>query len=264
LSEADIIECCEKGYDLGFRTFVLQGGEDPWFNEKRIEGLVKGIKERFGDCAVTLSVGEHPKETYQRWFEAGADRFLLRHETADDIHYRALHPEELTLENRKRCLYDLKEIGYQVGCGFMVGSPFQKTEHIVKDLLFIREFSTDMVGIGPFIPCKNTPFEKEKAGTLELTVFLLAVVRLMNPTVLLPATTALASIDPLGREKGILAGANVCMPNLSPQDVRDKYNLYDGKVSSGSEAAEALVELSERVKKIGYNIVISRGDRIKA
>lgn len=264
LSEDEIFECCEKGYDLGFRTFVLQGGEDPWYDEKRIESLVKGIKKRFSDCAVTLSVGEHPKEAYKRWFEAGADRFLLRHETADDVHYRALHPEELSLENRKRCLYDLKELGYQVGCGFMVGSPFQKTEHIVKDLLFIKDFSPDMVGIGPFIPCRNTPFEKEKAGTLELTVFLLAVVRLMNPTVLLPATTALASIDPVGREKGILAGANVCMPNLSPQAVRGKYNLYDGKANSGSEAAEALAELSERVKKIGYNVVISRGDRIKA
>lgn len=260
LSEDEIFECCEKGYDLGFRTFVLQGGEDPWYDEKRIESLVKGIKKRFGDCAVTLSVGEHPKEAYKRWFEAGADRFLLRHETADVVHYRALHPEELSLENRKRCLYDLKEIGYQVGCGFMVGSPYQTSAHLARDLKFIEEFGPDMCGIGPFIPHKDTPFAKETAGNVELTCYLLSIIRLIKPNILLPATTALGSLTEDGREKGILAGANVVMPNLSPAAVRKKYMLYNNKVSDGAESAQKRETLEERMFSIGYRVVTDRGD----
>ena len=256
----DILLCCAEGYKLGYRTFVLQGGEDPWYTPERIESLVRAIKKNHPDCAVTLSVGEHPKEVYQKWFDAGADRYLLRHETADDCHYATLHPAELTLENRKRCLYDLKDIGYQVGCGFMVGSPNQTTEHLVKDLLFIREFEPDMVGIGPFIPHHATPFKDEKQGSLELTVHLLAIVRLMLPNVLLPATTALGSIHPQGREKGILAGANVCMPNLSPENVRKNYSLYDNKLSTGAEAAQKCGDLALRMESIGYRIVTARGD----
>ncbi len=256
----DILLCCAEGYKLGYRTFVLQGGEDPWYTPERIESLVRAIKKNHPDCAVTLSVGEHPKEVYQKWFDAGADRYLLRHETADDCHYATLHPAELTLENRKRCLYDLKDIGYQVGCGFMVGSPNQTTEHLVKDLLFIRKFEPDMVGIGPFIPHHATPFKDEKQGSLELTVYLLAIVRLMLPNVLLPATTALGSIHPQGREKGILAGANVCMPNLSPENVRKNYSLYDNKLSTGAEAAQKCGDLALRMESIGYRIVTARGD----
>ncbi len=263
LSPEDILLCCKEGYALGYRTFVLQGGEDPRYTPERIESLVRSIKENHPDCAVTLSFGEHPKEVYQKWFDAGADRYLLRHETADECHYASLHPAELTLENRKRCLYDLKGIGYQVGCGFMVGSPNQTTEHLVKDLLFIREFEPDMVGIGPFIPHHATPFKNEKQGSLELTLYLLAIVRLMLPNVLLPATTALGSIDPQGREKGILAGANVCMPNLSPENVRKNYSLYDNKLSTGAEAAQSKGDLTLRMKAIGYNIVTDRGDHKK-
>lgn len=260
LSPEDILLCCAEGYRLGYRTFVLQGGEDPWYTPERIESLVSAIKKNHPDCAVTLSFGEHPMEVYKKWFDAGADRYLLRHETADDCHYSLLHPPELTLDNRKRCLYDLKEIGYQVGCGFMVGSPYQTTEHIVKDLLFIREFEPDMVGIGPFIPHHATPFKDEKRGSLELTLYLLAIVRLMLPNVLLPATTALGSIDPQGREKGILAGANVCMPNLSPENVRKNYSLYDNKLSTGAEAAQSKGDLTLRMEAIGYRIVTDRGD----
>ncbi len=260
LSPEDILLCCKEGYALGYRTFVLQGGEDPWYTPERIETLVRDIKKNHPDCAVTLSFGEHPKEVYKKWFDAGADRYLLRHETADDCHYATLHPAELTLENRKRCLYDLKEIGYQVGCGFMVGSPNQTTEHLVKDLLFIREFEPDMVGIGPFIPHHATPFKDEKAGSFELTLYLLAIVRLMLPNVLLPATTALGTIHPQGREKGILAGANVCMPNLSPEDVRKNYSLYDNKLSTGAEAAQKTGDLTLRMEAIGYRIVTARGD----
>ena len=261
LSQEQIMDCCREGYRLGFRTFVLQGGEDPWYNTDRIEDLVRTIKSEFSDCAVTLSVGEHPREVYQRWYDAGADRYLLRHETATAKHYSMLHPANLSLENRLRCLWDLKEIGYQVGCGIMVGSPGQTTENIADDLLFMAKFQPDMVGIGPFIPQHDTPFRDKTAGTLELTVSLLGIIRLMLPQVLLPSTTALGTIHPTGREQGILAGANVCMPNLSPTEVREKYALYDNKICTGDEAAQSLNSLKKRMESIGYRVVESRGDR---
>lgn len=260
LTGAEILNCCQEGYALGFRTFVLQGGEDPFFTPERIEALVRAIKAGYPDCAVTLSVGEHSRETYQRWFDAGADRYLLRHETANKAHYHRLHPPELSPENRKRCLWDLKEIGYQVGCGFMVGSPGQTAEHLAEDLLFIHDLQPEMVGIGPFIPQHDTPFAREKAGTLEQTLFLLGLLRLMLPEVLLPATTALGTIHPQGREMGILAGANVCMPNLSPVGVREKYALYDNKICTGDEAAQCRDCLALRMERIGYRVVTARGD----
>ncbi len=262
LSREQILECCRMGYALGYRTFVLQGGEDPWFTPERIEELVRSIKREWPDCAVTLSVGEHPKEVYQSWFDAGADRYLLRHETADYNHYRQLHPEEMSLENRMRCLWDLKRIGYQVGCGFMVGSPFQTAGTLAEDLLFIRELEPEMVGIGPFIPQKDTPFGGEPAGTLELTLYLLSVIRIMLPQVLLPATTALGTIHGQGRELGLMAGANVCMPNLSPTDVRKKYALYDNKICTGEEAAECVQCLRRRIESVGYRVSGTRGDHI--
>lgn len=262
LTAEQILSCCKDGYATGFRTFVLQGGEDPYFTPERITDIVSAIKERFPDCAVTLSVGEHPKETYRLWKEAGADRYLLRHETADALHYGKLHPENLTLDHRIRCLYALKELDYQVGCGFMVGSPFQTPKHLAKDLVFLREFQPHMVGIGPFIPHKDTPFRDETAGTLELTLTMVALTRLLLPEVLLPATTALGSIHPTGRELGILAGANVCMPNLSPEDVQDKYALYNNKLHTGAESARALEELSARMATVGYQVVTHRGDHI--
>lgn len=260
LTKKHILECCEIGYMLGFRTFVLQGGEDEYFTEERICSIVYDIKSRFQDCAVTLSIGEKSREAYQAYYRAGADRYLLRHETANQEHYERLHPKELCLENRKKCLYDLKEIGYQVGAGFMVGSPFQTLDTIYEDLQFIRELEPHMVGIGPFIPHKDTPFAGARAGTLEMTLRLLSIIRLMNPRVLLPATTALGTIHPMGRELGIEAGANVVMPNLSPVDVREKYQLYDNKLCTGDEAAESLHNLKKRMADIGYRIVIDRGD----
>ena len=260
LTKEEILACCADGYETGYRTFVLQGGEDGFFTEEKISDIVYSIKEKHPDCAVTLSVGEHPKKTYKAWFDAGADRYLLRHETADACHYARLHPEKLTLENRKACLYDLKEIGFQVGCGFMVGSPFQTFETLAKDLLFINELSPQMVGLGPFIPHHDTPFKDERGGELELCLFLLSVVRIMLPKVLLPATTALGTIHPQGRELGILSGANVCMPNLSPESVRKKYMLYDNKLSSGKESAQYLAQLSDDMEKIGYRVVVDRGD----
>ena len=252
LTEEEILECCKEGYELGFRTFVLQGGEDGYYTDDVLCTLIMHIKEHYPECAVTLSLGERSRESYQKLFDAGADRYLLRHETADEVHYGMLHPSELTLENRMRCLRDLKDIGYQTGCGFMVGSPFQTVEHLAKDLKFIEEFQPDMCGIGPFIPQKDTPFGEKEAGTLELTVFLLSVIRLIKPNILLPATTALGTIDPNGREKGILAGANVVMPNLSPASVRKKYMLYDNKVSDGAESAQCKQTLTEKMKNIGY------------
>ena len=260
LTDEQILSCCDSGYELGFRTFVLQGGEDPYYTDERICGLVLGIKQKYPDCAVTLSIGEKSKESYKRYFDAGADRYLLRHETANEKHYRKLHPEDMSLSNRKRCLWDLKEIGYQVGCGFMVGSPYQTIENLYEDMRFIKELQPHMVGIGPFISQKDTPFANEPSGTLEQTLRLLAIIRLIQPKVLLPATTALGTIHPRGREMGIQAGANVVMPNLSPVNVRGKYLLYDNKICTGDEAAECRYCMENRMKSIGYQVVVSRGD----
>ncbi|MFT3950517.1 MAG: [FeFe] hydrogenase H-cluster radical SAM maturase HydE [Oscillospiraceae bacterium] len=260
LTKDDILACAAEGYQLGFRTFVLQGGEDPFFTDERLTEIVSALKAAYPDCAVTLSVGERSFESYKKLYDAGADRYLLRHETADEAHYATLHPAELTLENRKRCLFDLKKIGFEVGTGFMVGSPHQTPQTIAKDLLFLRELLPQMVGIGPFIPHADTPLKSHPAGSAQLTTFLLSLIRIMLPNVLLPATTALGTIDPAGREKGILSGANVVMPNLSPVAVRKKYMLYDNKICTGDEAAECRFCMQRRVESIGYKIAVCRGD----
>lgn len=260
LDKSQILACCESGYRLGFRTFVLQGGEDGYFTRERMVDLIGAVKEHFPDCALTLSVGEKSKEDYEAFYRAGADRYLLRHETADALHYRKLHPEELSLENRMKCLRTLKEIGYQTGAGFMVGSPGQTEDTLFSDLEFLAGLRPQMVGIGPFIPHSQTPFAGEKAGTVEQTLFFLAVIRLLLPSVLLPATTALGTLDLKGREKGMAAGANVVMPNLSPIDVRGKYLLYNNKISTGEEAAESLELLKKSMSEIGYEVVVDRGD----
>ena len=260
LSPEQIMECAAEGYRLGFRTFVLQGGEDPFFTDQRLCQIVSNIKSMYPDCAVTLSMGERSRESYQKLRSAGADRYLLRHETADQEHYGRLHPGEMSLDNRMRCLRDLRELGYQVGCGFMVGSPYQTDETISKDLKFIEEFKPDMCGIGPFVPHKDTEFRDCPPGTVELTCYLLSIIRLIHPPVLLPATTALGTIHPEGREMGILAGANVVMPNLSPVSVRKKYELYDNKICTGEESAQCKDCLSARMRSVGYEIVTDRGD----
>lgn len=260
LDPETILACCQKGYDLGFRTFVLQGGEDSFFTAHRVSDLVRRIRLEYPDCAITLSLGEWDYDTYKAWFEAGADRYLLRHETADQAHYRLLHPEPLSLKNRQACLKNLKEIGYQTGCGIMVGSPGQTAGTLAQDMLFMKELRPHMIGIGPFIPQHATPFAGEMPGTLEDTLWLLSLIRLMLPGVLLPATTALGTIHPDGRELGILSGANVVMPNLSPENVRKKYLLYDNKICTGDEAAEALSSLKKRMEGIGSQIVVDRGD----
>lgn len=260
LTKEDILSCTEQGYQLGFRTFVLQGGEDAYYTDDVIADMVASIKSQHPDCAVTLSIGEREYESYRLFYEAGADRYLLRHETANEEHYRKLHPGELSLAHRKQCLYQLKEIGYQVGCGFMVGSPYQTVENLAEDMLFMKELAPHMVGIGPFVPHHQTPFADKAQGTVELTLFMLGLLRLMLPKVLLPATTALGTIDATGREKGILAGANVVMPNLSPTTVRKKYALYDHKICTGDEAAECRQCLEKRMQSIGYHLVVDRGD----
>lgn len=262
LSEEEILGCCAQGYELGLRTFVLQGGEDPAWTALRMARLVEAIKRRWPDCALTLSVGEHDKDTYRSWFEAGADRYLLRHETANEAHYRMLHPQRQSLAARMDCLHTLKDMGYQVGCGFMVGSPGQTDEHLVEDLLLLQEFQPHMVGIGPFIPRTHTPFGNEKPGSVEKTLRLLSIVRLLLPRVLLPATTALGTLCPGGRERGFLAGANVCMPNLSPASVRKDYALYDNKLSDGAEAVECLSTLRRSMEAVGCQMSLSRGDHI--
>ena len=260
LTREEILACCRAGYGLGFRTFVLQGGEDPFFTTERLAELVRAIKRAYPDCAVTLSVGEKDRATYQAWFDAGADRYLLRHETADEGLYRRLHPEELSLQNRMRCLRDLKDIGYQVGCGFMVGAPFQTPEMLLKDLRFLQAFQPHMVGIGPFIPHRDTPFRDFPPGTAQMTLRLLAIIRLMLPHVLLPATTALGTVQSDGRQRGMGYGANVVMPNLSPLSVRKKYALYDNKISTGEEAAESVALLKQSMAAAGYRVVTARGD----
>ena len=260
LTFEEVLGCCATGYDWGFRTFVLQGGEDRYYSDERLCDLINAIKNKYPDCALTLSIGEKSYASCQAYFNAGADRYLLRHETADERHYEKLHPASMVLSTRRQCLYDLKRIGFQVGCGFMVGSPYQTAEHLAADLLFIKEFAPEMVGIGPFIPHHDTPFAQEPAGKLEMTLFMLGLVRLMLPDVLLPSTTALGTIDPQGRELGILAGANVVMPNLTPLVVRNKYLLYDNKLCTGDEAAEGLENLKKSMEKIGCRIIVHRGD----
>ncbi len=262
LNKEIILECAQIGYDIGFRTIVLQSGEDLKYSDSDICEIISSIKEKYPEIAVTLSIGEKSREAYQSYFDAGADRYLLRHETINPKHYEYLHPFDMSRDNRIRCLYDLKEIGYQVGCGIMVGSPMQTLENVVDDLIFMKDFNPHMIGIGPFIPHKDTPFAGDMRGDLKETLHLLSIIRLMLPRVLLPATTALASIHPKGREMGILAGANVIMPNISPMAVRDKYTLYDGKIYTKTEASDSIRELDIRMKEIGYYIKHVRGDYI--
>ena len=260
LTKQHILDCAAEGYSLGFRTFVLQAGEDGALTDVFLCDLIDKLKSAHPDCAVTLSLGERSKESYRSLFAAGADRYLLRHETASKAHYEKLHPPALSFDNRMQCLYTLREIGYQVGAGFMVGSPFQTKADLARDLCFIRDFAPDMCGIGPFIPHKDTPFAKAPAGTLSETLRLLSIIRLLKPNILLPATTALGTIHPLGRELGIEAGANVVMPNLSPVDVRKKYALYDNKICTGEESAQCKDCLARRMQSIGYEVVVDRGD----
>ena len=263
LSKDEILSACENGYQLGYRSFVLQGGEDPHYSDDVMVPIVSEIRKRYQDCAITLSLGERSKESYQKLYDAGADRYLLRHEAATPELYQKLHPESLSLEHRIQCLWNLKEIGYAVGTGFMVGAPYQTVENLVDDLLFIQKLDPQMVGIGPFVPHHDTKFKDYPSGTVELTTYLTSILRLMNPHLLLPATTALGTIDPRGREKGILAGATVVMPNLSPVAVRKDYSLYDNKICTGEEAAECAGCLGRRLASIDYELVFTRGDYIE-
>ena len=262
LSPERILACAEEGYGLGFRTIVLQGGEDPWFSDERLCDIVARVRSAHPDCAVTLSMGERSRASYQALHDAGAERYLRRHETANPLHYRRLHPPEMSFERRMRCLEDIRDIGYAVGIGFMVGSPYQQPRDLAMDLKLVEEFGPQMCGIGPFVAHHATLFASQESGSLELTCYLLSIIRLIGPGILLPATTALGSIHPQGREKGIMSGANVVMPNLSPADVRKDYELYDGKICTGEEAAECRGCLAARMRSIGYEIVVDRGDPV--
>lgn len=260
LTKEQVLDCCRQGHELGIRTFVLQGGEDAWMTDERVSDIVGAIRAAYPDCAITLSLGERGYDSFARLRDAGADRYLLRHETADRDHYGRLHPKEMSFDHRMQCLQDLRKLGYQVGCGFMVGSPYQTVETLKKDLAFLAEFRPEMVGIGPFIPAEGTPFADRPAGNVELTLRLLAIIRIILPNVLLPATTALGTLSPRGREMAIAAGANVVMPNLSPQDTRALYSIYNNKLSTGSEAAESIADIKARLKAIGMETPVSRGD----
>lgn len=260
LTPEDILSCCKEGYEAGFRTFVLQGGEDGWFNDQRMYDIIRRIKTLYPDCAVTLSLGERSRESYQKLYDAGADRYLLRHETADPCHYSTLHPSSLSLENRLRCLKDLKQIGYQTGCGIMVGSPGQTPASLAKDMVYMQEFDPQMVGVGPFLPHTDTPFKDEAPGSVPLTLLILALCRIMLPRVLMPSTTALGTVESEGRKLGVLAGCNVVMPNLSPAHVRKKYMLYDNKAGTELTPQEGIAALRRQMEEIGYEVVVGRGD----
>jgi len=259
-TKEQIMECCALGHELGFRTFVLQGGEDNFFTDEMLTGIVHAIKSDYSDCAVTLSLGERSYESLKALKEAGADRYLLRQETSNDEHYRLLHPPEMTLASRQKCLRDLKELGYQVGCGFMTGSPGQTLDHIVDDFFYIKALDPAMVGVGPFIPHSSTPFAGEQQGAAGLTLNVIAILRLMNPRLLLPATTALGTIDPAGRERGVMAGANVVMPNLSPPHIREKYLLYDNKICTGDGPRHCRACIGRRMESLGCELAAVRGD----
>ena len=260
LSLADILNCCRMGDLLGYKTFVLQGGEDPYFTDERIAEIIKAVRREFPEHAITLSIGERNRQSYELFFRSGANRYLLRHETASADHYGKLHPPSMSLEQRKQCLWDLKDIGFQVGAGFMVGSPGQTPEHLLEDLRFIDALQPQMVGIGPFIPQGDTPFSAMPRGGLELSLKMVALARLILPKALIPATTALGTIDPQGREQGLMAGANVVMPNLSPKAVRKLYALYDNKICTGDEAAECRMCMEGRIRRFGFEPAMVRGD----
>lgn len=260
LDKEEILSCCTEGYSLGFRTFVMQGGEDSYFCDELICDIVSEIREKFSDCAITLSLGEKSKKSYLSYYKAGANRYLLRHETANEAHYHKLHPASMSLKNRKECLYNLKEIGYQVGSGFMVGSPYQTTETLIEDIRFLQELEPDMIGIGPYLTHKQTPFAEYENGSMALTLRLISILRLMFPYALIPSTTALGTIHPQGRELGLKAGANVVMPNLSPVRVRKLYELYENKICTGDEAAQCRSCLEQRVTAAGYKIVTAIGN----
>jgi biotin synthase len=262
LSLGDIIECCRLGDTLGYKTFVLQGGEDPWFTDGRVAEIVAAIRREFPEHAITLSIGEKSRESYELFFRAGANRYLLRHETASAAHYAKLHPPRMSLAERKQCLWNLKAIGYQVGAGFMVGSPYQTPENLLEDLRFIEALQPHMVGIGPFIPQKDTPFGAMTGGSLELSLKMVALARLLLPKALIPATTAMGTIAPDGRERALNAGANVVMPNLSPRTVRKHYALYDNKICTGDEAAECRFCLAGRILNAGFTPEMARGDAV--
>lgn len=260
LSYDDLIMCAKIGYKLGYRTFVLQAGEDLSYKDYYICKIVEDIKKLYPDCAITLSLGEKSKDSLRSFYNAGADRYLLRQETSNRKHYYKIHPKEMSFEKRRKCLFDLKDIGFQVGGGFMVGSPFQKDEDLVEDLRFLQKLEPDMIGIGPYLSQHDTPFKDMENGSYKKTLKLISILRLMFPYVLLPATTALGTINPFGREEGLRAGANVLMPNLSPTSYRKLYSLYDNKICTGDEAAECRSCLELRIKKAGYSIVTDRGD----
>lgn len=263
LTKEEIMECCKQGYSLGYRTFVLQGGEDGYFTDERMIEIIQNMKKEYPDCALTLSLGEREKESYEAFYKAGADRYLLREETVNEKHYQNLHPHWMSLKHRLQCLNELKEIGYQTGCGFMLGSPGQTVEDVAQELLYIKRFEPHMIGMGPFIPHQDTKFRNHEPGSFEMALRCISLLRLMNPNALIPSTTAMGTLRANGREQGILAGANVVMPNLSPVSVRKKYSLYDNKICTGEEAAECKGCLEKRMESIGYKIVVSKGDFVK-
>ncbi len=262
LNKAQILECCDEGYRLGYRTFVLQGGEDPHFTREVLVDLIRTIKAKYPKTALTLSLGERSYEDYAAFYEAGANRYLLRHETASKRLYEYLHPSAMSFENRMECLHNLKKIGFQVGAGFMVNTPTQTNADLVEDLLFLQEFKPAMCGIGPYLSHDDTPLNNQNNGTVDQTIVLVSLVRLMHPNCLLPSTTALGTLESIGREKALKAGANVVMPNLSPTNVRELYEIYQDKICTGDEAAHCRNCIEAKINTIGLIVDMQRGDTL--
>ena len=258
-----ILACIQNGYSLGLRSFVMQGGEDPGFPDSTVIKIIREFRRSFPDASLTLSLGEKSREIYQQFFEAGADRYLLRHETASKAHYDRIHPPEMSFNARIQGLHDLTSVGFQTGAGFMVGSPFQTPEDLAHDLLFLKDLNPHMVGLGPFITQADTPFAQFPSGTAAETLVMLALTKLMLPKAMLPATTALVTLLEGNRKPAFDVGANVVMPNISPLNTRKLYNLYSGKLATGAESAEGLCILVEQIKAAGYTPEFSRGDHIE-
>ena len=259
LTPEQILDTARAAVETGYRTLVLQSGEDTLFSEKCIAELTAEIKKM--DVAVTLSCGERSYKTYQLWREAGADRYLIKQETADPALYRCLRPGH-TLQQRLQCQHWLKELGYQVGSGCMIGLPGQTVETLARDLQLMKEMHIDMSGMGPFIPHPETPLRQNHTGSVSMTIKMLATARLFMPWLLLPATTSLASLHPQGRELALRAGASVIMPNVSPEAFRTLYQIYPGKLNTRNSMADYRAEITTLIEKEGRTVALDLGHSI--
>lgn len=256
LSKDEIISMARHGVRNGFKTLVMQGGEDSFFTKDLICEIIFEIKKM--DVALTLSLGERSFEDYKAFKDAGADRYLLRIETTDKELYKSVHPG-MSFENRKRCLYDLKSLGYETGTGCLIGLPGQTVESLADDILFFKELDADMVGVGPFIPHPETPFAKSSCGSFNLALKVMAITRLLLPNINIPATTAMETLSPNGRLIALQSGANVFMPNITEGVSPSKYEIYPDKSGINGAKNGIIGEINENLKVIGRYVSDTKG-----